>query len=75
MKHRDEKILMDFPREFWEEQIERWVHDEQARYSIRRNFLDYVSYEAIAEELGISRNTVYKKVAVWSENLFKHCKL
>lgn len=67
-----ENILDEYPREFWEKQIQQWVRDEQARYAITRSFLDGVPYERIAEELNLSRTTVYKKITEYSEKLFKH---
>jgi DNA invertase Pin-like site-specific DNA recombinase len=67
-----EDILDEHPREFWEEQIKRWIFDEQARYALIRSLLDGVPYERIAEELNLSRTTVYKKITEYSEKLFKH---
>ena len=67
-----EDILDKYPREFWEEQIQRWIRDEQARYAITRSFLDGVPYERIAGELNLSRTTVYNKITEYSKKLFKH---
>ena len=67
-----EDILDKYPREFWEEQIQRWIRDEQARYALKRSLLDGITYERIAEELNLSRTTVYKKITEHSEKLFKH---
>lgn len=70
--HKNNELLDEHPREFWEKQILQWVRDEKARYAITRNFLDGVPYEDIATELNISRTTVYKKVSEYSKILFKH---
>lgn len=67
----DDKIYKH-PRSFWEKAINEWVNDEQARYSIIRNFLDNVPYERIAEELDISRGTVFNKITKYSKILFEH---
>lgn len=70
--YRDESKLDKYPREFWENEINRWVFDEIARKAIVRNFLDFIPYEAIAEELGVSRDTVYNKIKKHSPKLFDH---
>jgi DNA invertase Pin-like site-specific DNA recombinase len=70
--YKDETKLDRYPREFWEESINRWVFDELARKAIIRNFLDGVSYETIAEELDVSRDTVYNKIKKYSPKLFNH---
>lgn len=70
--HKNNELLDEHPREFWEKQIFQWVRDEKARYAITRNLLDGVPYEDIATELNISRTTVYKKVSEYSKILFKH---
>lgn len=71
--YRDIKKLSEHPRDYWERIIDQWVLDEQARYSIKRNFLDGIPYESIAEELGISRLTVFNKIKKYSPNVFEHC--
>ena len=71
--YRNEARLDKHPREYWENSINQWVHDEIARKAIARNFLDFVPYEQIAEELGVSRATVYNKIKKYSAKLFKNC--
>ena len=71
--YRDESILDKQPREYWENALNQWVHDEIARKAIARNFLDFVPYEKIAEELGVSRATVFNKIRKYTPKLFKHC--
>lgn len=71
---KSEKLLDDFPREYIEEQIFRWVRDEKARYCLVRNFLDGVPYEQIAEELNIVTTTVYYKIRKYQPILFDKLK-
>lgn len=71
--YRDESKLDEHPREYWEKAIEQWVHDEIARKAIVRNFLDFIPYEQIAEELNVSRATIYNKIKKNAAKLFKHC--
>ena len=70
--YKDDDKLDKYPRSFWENAINEWVRDEQARYSITRNFLDGIPYEKIAEELDVSRNTIFNKISKYSEILFSH---
>lgn len=71
--YRDEEKLSNHPREYWEHNIRQWVQDEQARYAIEKNFLDRVPYEKIAEDLGVTRGTVYNKISKYAPKLFDHC--
>ena len=71
MRENDE-ILEKQPREFWINAIAQWVKDEKARYCLVRNFLDRIPYETIAEELNISRSTVYRKISKYKKNLFNN---
>lgn len=73
--YKDIEKLSEHPRDHWEKVIEQWVLDEQARYAIKRNFLDGIPYETIAEELGISRLTVFNKIKKYAPNVFKHCNI
>ena len=68
--YKDEERLELHPREYWEHLIEQWILDEIARKAITKNFLE--SYEEIAEELDVSRATIYNKIAKYSPKLFKH---
>lgn len=70
--YKDDDKLDKYPRSFWENAINEWVRDEQARYSIARNFLDGIPYEKIAEELDVSRGTVFNKITKYAEILFSH---
>lgn len=69
--YRDETKLDKQPREYWENAIRSRVFDELARKAITRNFLDGISYETIAEELGVSRDTIYNKIRKYSPKIFK----
>ena len=70
--YRKEEILDKYPREFWENALYQWVRDELARKAIARNFLDGIPYEKVAEELGVSRDTVYNKIKKYSPKMFDH---
>ena len=70
--YRKEALLDLYPREYWEHMLVQWVHDEIARKSIARNFLDGIPYEQIAEELDVSRATVFNKIKKYAPKLFKH---
>ena len=69
----DKSILNEKPREEWLQLINRWVHDEIGRKMLERHLLDGIPYEKLAEELDVSRATVYKKIKKHSAQLFKHC--
>lgn len=69
--YKNEAELDKQPREYWETVIMSRVFDELARKAITRNFLDGISYETIAEELGVSRDTVYNKIKKYSPKIFK----
>ena len=60
-------------RSEWEYLINQYVFDEQARYILTRHLLDGITYERIAEELDISRTTVFVKFKKWESQLFKNC--
>lgn len=69
--YKDDKILENYPRSFWEDAIRQWVRDEKARYCLVRNFLDGVPYEQIAEEINVTRATVYNKISKYAPILFE----
>jgi DNA invertase Pin-like site-specific DNA recombinase len=72
--YRDESKLDKHPREYWEKAIMSRVFDELARKAITRNFLDGIPYETVAEELGVSRDTIYNKIKKYSPKIFKGLK-
>jgi hypothetical protein len=61
------------PRDEWERRMFQWVHSILGRQILTKWLLDGLSYEQIAEDLNVSRSTVYKNAKVWSEQLFSHC--
>lgn len=65
-------IIDEHPREYWEFLIDEWIFDWQARVMLKRHFLDGITYEDLAEELDVSRATVYNKITKYSAKLFKH---
>ena len=70
--YRNNDIIDSRSREYWENVIFQWVHDELARKILEKHLLDGLSYERIAEDLEISRATVYNKVSKYSPRVFQH---
>jgi predicted DNA-binding protein YlxM (UPF0122 family) len=65
-------IIEDYPREYLEHLIDQWIFDWQARVMLKRHFLDGITYEDLAEELDVSRATVYNKITKYFDKLCKH---
>lgn len=65
--------INDTPRDEWERRMFQWVHSVLGRQILIKWLLDGLSYEQIAEDLNISRSTVYKNAKEWSKQLFSHC--
>ena len=61
----------DFDRHQWEDLIDRWVFDEQHRAMLKRNLLDGIHYEALAEEFDCSRDKVARLIPRLQNQLFK----
>ena len=73
-KNQDIQDIIDSKsRDEWEYLIRQWVHDETGRAVLVKHLLDGKPYERIAEELSISRATVFNKITKWSPKLFNHC--
>lgn len=70
---RDYETINKKSRQEWEYIIYQWVHDETARQILTKFMLDGLGYERIAEDLEISRATVYNKVSKFLPQVFKHC--
>lgn len=68
----NKNILDDYPREYLEHLIDEWIRDWQARIMLKRHFLDGITYEDLAEELDVSRTTVYQKITKNFTKLRKH---
>lgn len=65
-------IIEDYPREYLEHLIDEWILDWKARVMLKRHFLDGITYEDLAEELDVSRATVYNKITKYFDKLCKH---
>jgi AraC-like DNA-binding protein len=62
----------NFSRREWEEAIDQYIFDEKHRAILKRNLLDGVKYERLAEEFGCSRDKIARLVPKLSAKLFKH---
>lgn len=69
----DREILQCKTRDEWEHLIYQHIFDEVGRKILIRALLDGVPYERIAEELDISRATVFNKCKKYSDKLFNRC--
>lgn len=65
---------IDIDRYQWEDLIDRWVFDEQHRAMLKRNLLDGIHYEALAEEFKCSRDKVARLIPRLQNRLFKKIK-
>lgn len=63
---------MEHRRQEYEYVIDEWVLNERDRIALKRKYLDGVPYEAIAEELDISRKTVQNIVRRWRNTIERH---
>lgn len=75
VKHmnKNQDVIDTKSRSEWEYLIMQWVHDEIGREILVKHLLDGKAYERIAEELSISRATVFNKIKKCSPKLFNHC--
>lgn len=64
----------DFDRYQWEDAIDRWIFDEEHRAMLKRNLLDGIHYEALAEEFGCSRDKVALLIPKLQAKVFKKIK-
>lgn len=55
----------------WENLIDRWIFDEKDRIILKRKFLDNVSLERIAEDLGMSTRQINRRFNKAKNQLFK----
>jgi AraC-like DNA-binding protein len=62
----------NFSRREWEEAIDQYIFDEKHREILKRNLLDGIKYEKLAEEFGCSRDKIARLVPKLSAKLFKH---
>ena len=64
----------DLDRHDWEALIDRWIFNEERRKMLKRNLLDGVHYEALAEEFDCSRDKVARLISRLQNQLFKKIK-
>lgn len=55
----------------WENLIDRWIFDEKDRIILKRKFLDNISLEKIAEDLGMSPRQINRRFNKAKMQLFK----
>ncbi len=55
----------------WENLIDRWIFDEKDRIILKRKFLDNISLEKIAEDLGMSARQINRRFNKAKIQLFK----
>lgn len=55
----------------WENLIDRWIFDEKDRIILKRKFLDNISLEKIAEDLGMSPRQINRRFNKAKIQLFK----
>jgi DNA-directed RNA polymerase specialized sigma24 family protein len=63
---------IDLDRYQWENEIERWIFNEQHRKMLKLNLLDGWTYERIAEEFDMSSRQIARIIPKLQEQLFKH---
>lgn len=63
---------MEHRRQEYEHVIDEWILNERDRIALKRKYLDGIPYEAIAEELDISRRTVQNIVRRWRNTIERH---
>ena len=63
---------MEHRRQEYECVIDEWVLNERDRIALKRKYLDGIPYEAIAEELDISRKTVQNIARRWRNTIERH---
>lgn len=67
--------LYDLSRSDWENLIDEWVFSERDRAILKRNMLDAMTYEEIAEEFDMSVRQIARIVPKLQSRLVKHMKL
>lgn len=65
---------IDLSRSEWERHIDEWIFDEEHRAMLKRNLLDGIHYEALAEEFGCSRDKVALLIPKLQAKVFKKIK-
>lgn len=72
MKKKEKKLVLD--RYQWEDLIDRWIFSEEHRAMLKRNLLDGIHYEKLAEEFDCSRDKVARLIPKLEKELFKKIK-
>ena len=72
MKKKTKKNILD--RYQWEDLIDRWIFNEEHRAMLKRNLLDGIHYEKLAEEFDCSRDKVARLIPKLEKELFKKIK-
>ena len=65
---------IDLSRTEWENLIDEWIFNEEHRAMLKRNLLDGIHYEALAEEFDCSRDKVARLIPRLQNRLFKKIK-
>lgn len=63
---------MEHGRDEYERVIDEWVLIERDRKALKRKYLDGITYEEIAEELGVSPKTVQNIMNRWRSTIDRH---
>ena len=62
---------IDLSRTEWERYIDEFIFNEEHRAMLKRNLLDGIHYEALAEEFDCSRDKVARLIPKLQNKLFK----
>jgi DNA-directed RNA polymerase specialized sigma24 family protein len=65
---------IDLSRTEWEHYIDEFIFNEEHRKMLKRNLLDGIHYEKIAEEFDCSRDKVARLIPKLQNRLFKKIK-
>lgn len=65
---------IDLSRTQWEYYIDEFIFDEEHRAMLKRNLLDGIHYEPLAEEFKCSRDKVARLIPKLEKELFKRIK-
>lgn len=68
------KIPLEFDLSYsqWSHLIDEWIFDEKHRQMLKRNLLDGITYERIAEEFDMSPRQIARIIPKLQSQLFKH---
>lgn len=69
---RDPHELYDLSRAEWEALIDQWTFSERDRYLLKRKMLDGITFERLAEEVGLSVRHVKTVIYKAQDRLFSH---